>query len=227
MKISCAMADDLLPLYVDGICSNDSKIALEEHLSACDSCRKKFDQMKNGDFYLEESIFEKDQTAGMISYAKKVRRQKVVLGVVLITSVIILALLLSLAYQVFEVMEHQRTSVISDIEDETFNLTSGELICSVDEIDEYILFTNSTQIVVSIQSDEAFSGTVMLWKADVKDDYIMVSNIMTEDSTCVFSNLSSANRYIVSIDGFSEGMVTVGGRVDFLQAVSMVLKNIF
>lgn len=39
MKINCEMAQDLLPLYEDGVCSETSKAAVEEHLSECESCR--------------------------------------------------------------------------------------------------------------------------------------------------------------------------------------------
>ena len=39
MKINCEMAQDLLPLYEDGVCSETSKAAVVEHLSECESCR--------------------------------------------------------------------------------------------------------------------------------------------------------------------------------------------
>ena len=39
MRISCEMVEDLLPLYLDDSCSKDSRIAVEEHLRACQDCR--------------------------------------------------------------------------------------------------------------------------------------------------------------------------------------------
>lgn len=39
MNISCDIIKDLLPLYHDGVCSGDSKMIVEEHLSHCDNCR--------------------------------------------------------------------------------------------------------------------------------------------------------------------------------------------
>ncbi|MDD4390432.1 MAG: zf-HC2 domain-containing protein [Eubacteriales bacterium] len=39
MKVSCEIIKDLLPLYHDGVCSNDSKTMVEEHLAYCDSCK--------------------------------------------------------------------------------------------------------------------------------------------------------------------------------------------
>ena len=39
MKISCEIIKDLLPLYHDGVCSDDSKSIIEEHLMECHSCK--------------------------------------------------------------------------------------------------------------------------------------------------------------------------------------------
>lgn len=39
MNISCDIIKDLLPLYHDGVCSDDSKAMIEKHLSHCESCR--------------------------------------------------------------------------------------------------------------------------------------------------------------------------------------------
>lgn len=36
--ITCGMAADLLPLYLDGCCSADSRAALEAHMDACPAC---------------------------------------------------------------------------------------------------------------------------------------------------------------------------------------------
>lgn len=39
MKISCYVIEDLLPLYYDGVCSEESNILVEEHLKECKNCR--------------------------------------------------------------------------------------------------------------------------------------------------------------------------------------------
>lgn len=39
MNISCDIIKDLLPLYHDDVCSDDSKRTVEEHLSHCENCR--------------------------------------------------------------------------------------------------------------------------------------------------------------------------------------------
>ena len=39
MKLSCNVIQDLLPLYHDGVCSDESRVLVEEHVRACESCR--------------------------------------------------------------------------------------------------------------------------------------------------------------------------------------------
>ena len=39
MKISCEIVQDLLPLYCDGVCSPESKQAVEAHLAECEKCK--------------------------------------------------------------------------------------------------------------------------------------------------------------------------------------------
>lgn len=46
MKLNCNVVYDLLPLYVDEICSEDSKKLVEEHLEECEACKKKCKDMK-------------------------------------------------------------------------------------------------------------------------------------------------------------------------------------
>jgi predicted anti-sigma-YlaC factor YlaD len=47
MNISCELIKDLLPLYLDGVCSNNSKTAVEEHLAVCDTCRTELQNMQS------------------------------------------------------------------------------------------------------------------------------------------------------------------------------------
>lgn len=46
MKHNCNVVYDLMPLYVDEICSEDSKKLVEEHLKECEACNKKYQDMK-------------------------------------------------------------------------------------------------------------------------------------------------------------------------------------
>jgi len=44
--MECEVIRDLLPLYIDGVCSRKSRELVEEHLKACESCREEAAQMR-------------------------------------------------------------------------------------------------------------------------------------------------------------------------------------
>ena len=44
-KRSCDMAADLLPLYVEDLCSEESRAFVAEHLAECDACKEKLKKM--------------------------------------------------------------------------------------------------------------------------------------------------------------------------------------
>ncbi|MCD8382158.1 MAG: zf-HC2 domain-containing protein [Clostridiales bacterium] len=46
MKLSCDVIDDLLPLYADGACGQETVALVEEHLTSCPRCRARLEQMR-------------------------------------------------------------------------------------------------------------------------------------------------------------------------------------
>ena len=38
MKLSCKVIEDMLPMYYDGVCSEESAALVEEHLKECPHC---------------------------------------------------------------------------------------------------------------------------------------------------------------------------------------------
>ena len=45
MDVTCNVIEDLLPLYADGICSEDSRTIVEHHTAVCSECKKKLEAM--------------------------------------------------------------------------------------------------------------------------------------------------------------------------------------
>jgi predicted anti-sigma-YlaC factor YlaD len=46
MKMSCEIIRDLLPLYLDGVCSEGSRAAVEEHIAECGRCKAELQAMR-------------------------------------------------------------------------------------------------------------------------------------------------------------------------------------
>ncbi len=46
MKKNCGVVEDLLPLYLDGMCGDESRQLIEEHLADCEDCRSLYESLK-------------------------------------------------------------------------------------------------------------------------------------------------------------------------------------
>ena len=75
MKISCNIIEDLLPLYVDDMVSEDSRQLVEEHLKECTTCQKMMEEMKkeNSLGHGKEGLADVERKA--IEPLKKIRRK--------------------------------------------------------------------------------------------------------------------------------------------------------
>lgn len=73
MNIDCEIVRDLLPLYVDGVCSEGSRNAVAAHLEACEKCR----EFCNNASRFQEDVILKDIPAEKetIHGFRKVRRR--------------------------------------------------------------------------------------------------------------------------------------------------------
>lgn len=67
-KLNCEIIKDLLPSYVDGLCSKESKEIIEEHLSECSACSKVTYRMK------ETQIVSHKAEEKELDYMKKVKK---------------------------------------------------------------------------------------------------------------------------------------------------------
>ena len=84
--LSCEIIQDLLPLYVDEVCSKDTRKAVDMHLAVCEACQKSEEQLRRIDFSAQS--IEKKELDGLKKIRKKMNRQKmlsaVLLGVILL-----------------------------------------------------------------------------------------------------------------------------------------------
>lgn len=94
MNISCEIIRDLLPLYVDEVCSDDSRNLVENHLQGCEGCKTELNYMK-GDLPQQKEIAEETKTVKAMQNAwkksKKITIEKIViLGIMLFVLCVIL-----------------------------------------------------------------------------------------------------------------------------------------
>ena len=54
MTYPCGIIKDLLPLYIDDVCNEESKQAVYNHLSECEKCRSYYETMKSTEDFVEK-----------------------------------------------------------------------------------------------------------------------------------------------------------------------------
>lgn len=100
MKIRCNVIKDLLPLYIDDVCSNESKELIMEHFDECESCKKYYESMKTT--LVTENVtgseeFSKQQASSIKKAKKTISKKKTIL---LIIGLVLGALIAFLARKV-------------------------------------------------------------------------------------------------------------------------------
>ncbi|QCR31191.1 zf-HC2 domain-containing protein [Lysinibacillus sp. SGAir0095] len=85
-EIKCTIIQDVLPLYIDGVVSPDTKEMVDEHLKHCEKCQKELESMKQ-ELYLP--VENKDSL--LKSFSKKWRNKKIMiaLGSILGTAILL------------------------------------------------------------------------------------------------------------------------------------------
>lgn len=84
-KRECDIIKDLLPSYVDEICSEASKEWIEEHLKECEECRKTVNMLKNTEISAKK-LEQESLDAGRKVIRKNLRRSVFNLGMCLLTA---------------------------------------------------------------------------------------------------------------------------------------------
>ena len=232
MKISCGVAGDLLPLYVDGCCSEESGALLTEHLGECQKCREKWERMKRIDFLPEQGEGGTEQTVPIIAYADKIRRRRTLVRVLLPVVILLLALMLSVAWQAVKLMAYQNGTPEMIAEAASCDPKTGELETDVRQIETYRLHAAASRLAVHVQTEAAASGKVVLYKAEEQsgqnaEESIMTADISGSSAWCVFTHLSTESCYRVRVEGIPEGTVTVSGKFTFPQALRMAWDDFF
>lgn len=119
MKNKCGIIKDLLPLYHDNICTNDSKEAVEEHLLECQECKSEYEKMCQTD-YMEQNVIDSElamRQAQSYKNVKKTNRKRTIKIVVVVAIIVaVVNLLLGIAIVSFGMLSYQNAAVCETTE---------------------------------------------------------------------------------------------------------------
>lgn len=96
-KINCNIIKDILPLHIDNVVSEDTKVLVESHLLNCNECKKELLFLKSDLETSEVVITEKDDIAFLKKIGLDIRKKRVFTGIIsaVITAIVVI---LSFAY---------------------------------------------------------------------------------------------------------------------------------
>ena len=209
MKITCPMAEDLLPLYVEDSCSADSRKALEAHIKDCPNCRDVYTRMTAPEIPAAEA-------APLVDCGKKIKRRRTAKRIFLAFLIPVLTIVLTILLLTLFDMYFYNTPV------------EYELTTTSEDVSEYVFRTNSEQLTVTTNQP----GEVMLSYTEAPTAYILFATLDEEDyfpsTDCYsveFMNLSSSYQYVVTCKDMDHAqvMVTDGKIVNFWYSLEGVL----
>ena len=117
MTYPCNMIQDLLPLYLDGVCSEESKKIIEQHLAECSTCKKYYAAMCEAE---ESTIMppapeeEVQKAASFRSVRKKIlRKQLLIAGASFVVIAFIIFAAIGILKSSVNVVEYQDNISVS------------------------------------------------------------------------------------------------------------------
>ena len=141
MNIKCEVIKDLLPLYVDGVVSEESRALIEEHLKECEDCRE-YLRLLQEDIPQTEELDYADEAASLKKIKGKMLRNRIMTVVITLVFVIIAAAVIhsahlteytgsldeNLSYNLPQGYELAEPSTDSNIESKSFVRKKGSTV---------------------------------------------------------------------------------------------------
>jgi len=100
IELTCDIVGDLLPLYYDGVVSEETKRAVDTHLAACSQCSKEYELLKE-ELPEADDKEEKGEENRIRVFLKQVRKRGILKGIAV--TVIAVAFLIGAGYFLTEV----------------------------------------------------------------------------------------------------------------------------
>lgn len=219
--LTCEVVQDLLPSYVDGLTSDVSNQAVEQHMKTCESCRKLYSEMRepmNGEDVSEINDGQKadSKKSSEIDYLKKIRKKNRmrILAAVLIVVITVGVGLWSKVYVVGQEVE-QAEFVQANVAVEDHKVSVQGLLLDATKGVSDVAFQEKDGIVtVSLRETRKSSFHTNEFQADYQSSedvkqVVLENRILWDDGVSIDGTVSdlyqSRNPYVgdTSADGRS------------------------
>lgn len=224
--ITCGMAADLLPLYLDGCCSADSGAALEAHMDTCPACRAQYAQLRRNLTPAADTEQDRGTDAIARALARKMRRRKRCLRALGAVLGVLLAVFLVFLGKTFVILGQPGGTVSAALPAGATDLAARAVSGTAEEVGAYVFATGTARLVVTADALPDAPVTVRLWQVRETRENTMVATLDTKHRSCIFTNLPPQTLYAVTVDGVPDVQLTVRSRLTFREAFSLMLQEL-
>ena len=224
--ITCGMAADLLPLYLDGCCSADSSAALEAHMDACPACRAQYAQLRRDLTPAADTEQDRGTDAIARALARKMRRRKRCLRALGAVLGVLLAVFLVFLGKTFVILGQPGGAASAALPAGATDLAGRAVSGSAEEVGAYVFATGTARLVVTADVLPSAPVTVRLWQVRETRENTMVATLDAKHRSCIFTNLPPQTLYAVTVDGAPDVQLTVRSSLTFREAFSLMLQEL-
>lgn len=104
--ISCDVIRDLIPLYIDDICSEQSKRLIEDHIDDCENCRKALECARTNISSDQSEITPDEQVGPENPFVKVKRKHRICVAVAIVVTIFIMTVFWLLVENVGYLNQH-------------------------------------------------------------------------------------------------------------------------
>lgn len=224
--ITCGMAADLLPLYLDGCCSADSSAALAAHMDTCPNCRAQYAQLRRDLTPAADTEQDRGTDAIARALARKIRRRKRCLRALGAVLGVLLAVFLVFIGKTFVILGQSGSIASAALPAGATDLAGRAVSGSAEEVGAYVFATGTARLVVAADVLPDAPVTVRLWQVRETRENTMVATLDAKHRSCIFTNLPPQTLYAVTVDGAPDVQLTVRSGLTFREAFSLMLQEL-
>lgn len=224
--ITCGMAADLLPLYLDGCCSADSSAALTAHMDACPNCRAQYAQLRRNLTPAAPAADDPGTDTIARALARKMRRRKRCLRALGAVLGVLLAVFLVFIGKTFVILGQSGSIASAVLPAGATDLAGRAVSGSAEEVGAYVFATGTARLVVAADVLPDAPVTVRLWQVGETRENTMVATLDAKHRSCIFTNLPPQTLYAVTVDGAPDVQLTVRSGLTFREAFSLMLQEL-
>lgn len=225
-QITCGMAADLLPLYLDGCCSADSRAALEAHMDTCPACRAQYAQLRRDLTPAADTEQDRGTDTTARALARKMRRRKRCLRALGAVLGVLLAVFLVFIGKTFVILGQSGSIASAALPAGATDLAGRAVSGTAEEVGAYLFATGTARLVVSADALPDAPVTVRLWQVRETRENTMVATLDARHRSCIFTNLPPQTLYAVTVDGAPVVQLTVRSGLTFREAFSLMLQEL-